>query len=505
MKTSLFAAAFAVASVVTTGAAFGQSGTTASLQQPYSMTPAPSAFEYASQAAHDLQQPSSVTPAPSAFEYASQAAPGLQQPSSVTPAPSKFEYASQAAPGLRQPASFTPSAFKYANYGTDACNDDGCDDGCGCGDDYGCGDSCCDCGLGEEWSLHDELTPCCDTYYGGWFQIGYHSDLTGLSQEPNDLLDFNDLPNQLNLHQAWLYVGKDAEAECCSADYGYRYDILYGTDAQSLQAFGNPRADVIGRGAWDASFDHGEYGWAMPQAYLQAAYGDWSVIVGKFITILGFEYVESPKNFFYSHSLAYINSEPFSHTGVLTTYNLNDTVKVYNGWTLGWDTGFEQNFNGSNYLGGVEVETNDNVTMAYILTAGNFGYRSAGRSGYSHGAYIDAEVSDSLEYAIYTVYVDTNGSYGVPTTEGQDVGITNYLFYTLNDCWALGGRVEWWKSNTTDFTNAMTSFYELTGGINYMPCPNLVIRPEIRYDWTPSAVANDYNRTIFGIDMVLTY
>jgi hypothetical protein len=478
----------------------------ASLQQPSSMTPAPSAFEYAGQTQASIQQPSSVTPAPKAFEYASQTQTSIQQPSSVTPAPKAFEYASQPAQSLRQPTSFTPTGFEYTNYGTESgsCGDDSCCDDLGCADD-GCGDTCCDCDSDDEWTLHDQLTPDCDTYYGGWFQIGYHSDLTGLSQAPGDLLDTNDLPDRLNLHQAWFYVGKDAEAECCSADYGYRYDIMYGTDAQSLQAFGNPRADVIGRGAWDASFDNGYYGWAMPQAYVQAAYGDMVVTAGKFITLMGFEYVESPLNFFYSHSLAYINSEPFSHTGVLSTYNMNDSVKIYNGWTLGWDTGFEQNFGGNNYLGGIEVESGDNITMAYILTAGNFGYRSAGRSGYAHGAYIDVEFSDSLEYAIYTVYVDTNGSYGDPTLEGQDIGITNYLFYTLNDCWALGGRVEWWKSNTTDFTDAMTSFYELTGGINYMPCPNVVIRPEIRYDWTPASVASDYDRTIFGIDMVVTY
>ena len=43
--------------------------------------------------------------------------------------------------------------------------------------------------------------------------------------------------------------------------------------------------------------------------------------------------------------------------------------------------------------------------------------------------------------------------------------------------------MEWWKSNTV--TGESTSFYELTGGINYKPHANVVIRPEIRYNWTP--------------------
>jgi hypothetical protein len=47
--------------------------------------------------------------------------------------------------------------------------------------------------------------------------------------------------------------------------------------------------------------------------------------------------------------------------------------------------------------------------------------------------------------------------------------------------------------------------------VNYRPHANLVIRPEIRYDWTPAAdtvnaaVPRDYNQTWFGVDAVFTY
>ena len=63
-----------------------------------------------------------------------------------------------------------------------------------------------------------------------------------------------------------------AEADGCSADWGYRADIVYGTDAQKTQAFGNDE-QRLGRD----SFDNGVYGWAMPQAYAEVAYGDWIV------------------------------------------------------------------------------------------------------------------------------------------------------------------------------------------------------------------------------------
>ena len=54
-------------------------------------------------------------------------------------------------------------------------------------------------------------------------------------------------------------------------------------------------------------------------------------------------------------------------------------------------------------------------------------------------------------------------------------------------------------------TGESTSYNELTGGLNYQANANLVIRPEIRYDWSPTDFPGDYNRAIFGIDAVLTF
>ena len=129
---------------------------------------------------------------------------------------------------------------------------------------------------------------------------------------------FDDYPDHLNLDQAWVYFEKIAEADACSADWGYRFDMVYGVDAQKTQAFGND--DNV----WDVSFDNGSYGWAMPQAYAEVGFGDWSVKVGHFFTLVGYEVIPATGNFFYSHSYTMFNSEPFTHTGVLGTYTASD-------------------------------------------------------------------------------------------------------------------------------------------------------------------------------------
>jgi len=387
---------------------------------------------------------------------------------------------------------------------------------CGCEPSCGVEDGCCSSGCGDgglfsgccgdPWTLHDLLTPCSDHNYGGWVAVGYHSDLTGLAGDfpvPGGFnqpapFDFNDRPDELNLHQAWVYFEKVADGSCCSSDWGYRFDIMYGTDAQAMQAGGNAS------NGWDRAWDHGAYGWAMPQAYVEYACGDFSVIGGRFITPLGYESSLAPDRFFYSQSLTSFNSEPFAHTGVLTKYKANDVLTLYNGWTLGWDTGFDQYGGGSNYLGGVTAEVSDDVTLTYLCTAGNFGFRSGDRHGYSHSAVVEVILSDNCEYALQSNYVDTDGAFGDPTFSSEDISANNYLFYTLNDCLVLGTRLEWWKSDQVNGQN--TSFYNLTGGLNYWPHPNMVIRPEIRYDWTPSeGNLTGYNREIFGIDAVITF
>jgi len=109
-----------------------------------------------------------------------------------------------------------------------------------------------------------------------------------------------------------------------------------------------------------------------------------------------------------------------------------------------------------------------------------------------------------------TDYVTTNGFLDDPDFDAHDVSAVNYLFYSLNDCWKAGGRIEWWKSNTV--TGESQSFYELTGGVNYKAHANLVIRPEIRYNWTPGNEAAeaalgtpDFNNTVFAIDAIVTF
>ena len=334
------------------------------------------------------------------------------------------------------------------------------------------------CKEGEPWQLFPENR--WNTRIGGWIQAGWHDENDGR---------FNSHPDRLHLHQTWLYAEKVANGEC-GWDWGFRADMVYGVDAQDTQAFGN------NPGNWDYQngFDHGIYGWAFPQAYAEVANGDLSIKVGHFFTLEGYEVVAAPGNFFYSHAYTMYNSEPFTHTGALASYAVSDALTVYGGWTLGWGTGFDQFDQGNNFLGGFTYSLSDNVTMSYFTTFGNFGKRG---EGYNHTLLFDFALTERLNYVFETDYVDTDTDLA-----NDDVGINQYLLYSLNNCWAVGGRFEWWKRDGA-------SLYEATTGLNWKPRPNFVVRPEVRYNWGDGIQQNIdpglAGGWIFGADAILTF
>ena len=274
-------------------------------------------------------------------------------------------------------------------------------------------------------------------------------------------------------------------------DWGFRFDGMYGTDADDTQAFGN------NPGNWDYEngFDRGGgYGFAIPQLYLEAVYEDFSLIGGHFYTLLGYEVVTAPDNFFFSHAFTMYNSEAFTHTGVLAAYTGIEWIDFYGGWTLGWDTGFDQFSNGNSFLGGFSITPIDQISLTYITTVGDFG---AIGGGYSHSIVIDTAVNDRLNYVFQSDLVSTNDD---PRGNNDQFGINQYLIYQVSDCVAAGTRLEWWKSDGV-------STYGATFGVNVSPSANLRIRPEVRHLWTPAGTlaTGNQDETIFGIDAIITF
>ena len=313
--------------------------------------------------------------------------------------------------------------------------------------------------------------------FSGWTSIGYHDQSNGL---------FNNHAHGVNLHQLWMTIesggaGKDGDLSVI----GYRADVVYGADGPDTQAFGNPP------GSWDYqnNWGNGKNGWAMPQLYVHGALGEMRYKVGHFFTPVGYETVTAPNNFFYSHAQTMFNSEPFTHTGVLTEFQTNQDATVYLGWSLGWDSGFAQSANGNNAIAGVAKNLTEDVALTYMSTFGNLGWRG---EGYSHSIVFDMALTENLSYVLQSDYVNTSSL----VDAGDDIGLNNYLIYRIDDCLSLGARLEWWRDNSV----SKNSF---TVGANWRPGKGLfLLRPEVRTDWIP---ADDYSETAFGVDAIVEF
>nr|WP_242631999.1 porin [Rubripirellula amarantea] len=402
-----------------------------------------------------------------------------------------------------------------------ACDcDGGCDGGCGAG--YGFGDSGCDdecggglmscgsigqCDLGDPFQL---LGGCCDYQAGGWVQMGYHNKNTIL---------FNSRKHEYNLHQAWIYAEKAIDTSD-GFDLGGRIDYVYGIDAQDTQAFG------IANGHWDNQWDHGAYGHALPQLYGEAGYGDFSIKFGHFYTLIGYEVVTAPDNFFYSHAYTMYNSEPFTHSGAIATYAMTDDISLFGGYVLGWDSGFEDN--GDAFLGGGSVQLTDDINVTSTVVGGRFADNFGGdERGIMSSTVANIQLTEDLSYIFQADILDSEDHNGA--TVRETYGINQYLIKQVSDCLGFGARFEWWNvnadsvglygDNATAGANLPGDFdiYALTLGMNVKPHANLMFRPEIRWDWAQGSEANyaaaDFQvledgaerQTTFGIDTIILF
>jgi hypothetical protein len=362
-----------------------------------------------------------------------------------------------------------------------------------------CNDPCCD--ADKPWELFPET--CRGLKIGGWVQFGYHTE--GTNGDGTGM--FNNYPNHAQLQQSWLYLEKAVDNGGCGWDWGFRFDYVYGTDGQDTQAFGGRPYD------WDNGWDEGGYyGHAIPQLYAEVAYNNLKAKLGHFYTIIGYEVVPATGNFFYSHSFMMVNAEPFTHSGVLLEYGLGDCVTLYGGWTAGWDTGFTRN-GGAIFLGGIKVQLTEDVSLTYATTMGDFGFdppagSGSDSNGYSHSVVVDVQLTDRLTYVFQHDYLDNDVFMGGADDLDKAWGISNYLFYDFNDCWAAGLRYEYfasehnvappWAGTPAPHVNALTL------GMNWKPHPNFRMRPEVRWEWF-DADTRRTDQCLFGIDAILTF
>jgi hypothetical protein len=403
------------------------------------------------------------------------------------------------------------------------CNKGGCA-ACGCDS---CGESCCNQSCDgcscccDAWSLPQPcFLACRGITLSGWLAQG----ITWNPDEPvnrfNGPVTFNDRSNEYQLNQLYLYAERQTCTGGCGVDVGGRVDLMYGTDHRF----------AVTRGLDDDwNQDERFYGLSMPQAYLDVAYDNLTIRAGHFYTILGYEQVAAPNNFFYSRSYTMQYGEPFTHTGVLFTYGASSRLSMTLGFDRGWNN-WEDNNDELSYLGAVNWASCDGRTTLGL----GFTYGDEDDAGVNNRTLFSLVFSRMLSNRLqYVLQYDCGWEENAAAQGTQDAewyGVVNYLFYELNPCWTVGMRYEWFadddgvrvtSDNTTGgppkgmyLSGVASQWSEIALGLNWTPNANVLVRTELRWDWVDPLVTvtdapfDDYNsldQFLLGTDLIITY
>ena len=421
---------------------------------------------------------------PSPFHEEPMPIPPGELPVPRTPTPADGQGTS---PPGKLPRGQADRAYLEPPLGEPSGEDEGeefCQDDCQCPECAGCGRGrrCAECGRcrGECGRSSGWLG---GIALDGWISQGLTINTDSPADRSNFPVAFNDRSNDYQMNQLYLSLARAVGGDDWRWDVGGRVDLLYGTD----QIFATARG-LETRGDFSPKWNSQRYGLAMPQAYMEV-YAPWgnglTMKLGHFYSILGYETVPAPENFFYSKSYALRYGEPITHTGFLGSTRLG-TLDFHAGMTRGWNN-WEDNNNDSGFLGGMNWSSPDERTaIAFAIHIGreqdepplNTNLRTAYSLVAQHW------FSQRLEYAIQYDHAFEEGA----AARGGDAdwfGINQNVYYTINPCWRTGVRFEWFRDEDAVRvdTHAGADYFELTLGLNWMPREWVTVRPELRWDW----------------------
>ncbi len=395
---------------------------------------------------------------------------------------------------------------------------------------------------------------------GGWANAGITYNSVSPENNFNGPVTFGDRSGEFQLNQLNLFVQRAVATEGNAWDVGGRFDVMFGSDAIFTQAYGVPAYDVnslqpLNRNHWDLDLlggnDNRFYDLALPQAYLEmyAPIGNGlNIKIGHFYTPIGYETVPAPDNFFYTHAYTMQYGEPFTHTGILGNYAVDNNWSVMGGVitasaTGGWDGGWDKQLGNWAGIAGATWTSTDKNTSANV--SGTYGGTSE-HSSQSWGIYsivLKHNITDKTHLMLQHDHGYANNvQASTPNVDAEWYGVNTHLTYDVTDTVTAGVRGEWFRdqngfrvcspgrvgaaTNVIDSLGtagsyaanfaancAAASYYAVTAGVTWKPTTWLRLRPNVRYDWADGArpfgdgkaLSGKLDQFLFSTDMTINF
>lgn len=344
---------------------------------------------------------------------------------------------------------------------------------------------------------------------GGWLSTGITYNSHNPDDRSNGPVTFNDRSGELQLNQLYVYLERAVNKEAKRWDVGGRIDLLWGSDSRFTQAAGHWDTRLVG--ADDLRFYH----LAIPQAYLELAtplLRGATVKLGHFYTLLGQESVQAPANFFYSHGYLMQYGEPFTHSGALAIYPVNDNLTLSAGAVTGPYGGadnVDKHLENWNFLGGLSwISDSAATSVSAAATTGAANPRD-GRQRFIASLVLNQALTEGLHYVLQYDHGYQERSAGRETAHWY--GVQQSLTVDLAGNLALGLRGEWFRDDAgIRLAPVAASYYGLTLGLNWKPESWLMLRLEGRNDWADGrgrviATGRDDHQFTLGANATLVF
>lgn len=365
---------------------------------------------------------------------------------------------------------------------------------------------------------------------GGYVDGGYSISANGQSRR-SFLAGrvFDTKNNSFVLDDADFYVDRPVDYGKAAAnhtiDIGGHVEVAYGWDlglVHSSGLFDNPATLGVGRGQY-RSRTSPENQFDVLQAYVDFALPVGTglrIRAGKFVTLLGYEVINPTANPFYSHSYMFGFAIPFTHTGVLGEYKLNDDLVLDAGITRGWNQSSKDNNGSPDFLGGLTYAPQESDALKKWKFIVNLSEGPQGtHDNHDWWSVVDTQAiytaSDTLTLALNADYGDAPHAPGI-VGAAQWYGVAAYADLVLNKYLTPNLRLEYY-GDSTGFTLGVPgrqNLYAATLNVAIKPLPddaigsNLVIRPEVRYDYSNKNFfkgATKHDQLTFGVDAYFTF
>lgn len=339
----------------------------------------------------------------------------------------------------------------------------------------------------------------------GWTETSF----TASSDRGTNLpMGLNYLANNFLLQQNWLRFERTVVTTGTSdPSFGFRSDwILPGSDYQF----------TVARGLLDRQLtaDNGgpdRYGIDPMQFYAEGYFPTigrgLDVKVGRFFAQYGVESTAAVDNALWSHVYTYMY-DPFTQTGILTTLKLTDAWSVQNGLVTGSDVFFGPEATPT-YIGSIKWAPpggRDSVLFSVILGSGRYNEERKFNNPEVFDLVYVHTVNTRLTYTLETLY-------GFQTHVADLGGFANwfgavqYLTYALTPRLNANARLEFFDDIQGQRTGSRGLYSDLTLGLNFHLRPDIILRPEIRYDYNDRSRPFEDNHGLFtaGTDLILRW